>query len=254
MNSQTNRRVKKKRVKRKKNRGNRGIRNPQKIPNVISDVHFCYMKYTSQVIGLTGGSNHASQFYYINSVYHPEGTGTDTSNAIGFTELITLYETWQVYGVRIRMMIANEEAFEVVVTIAPSLSALALTTAPLALQLGEMPYGRTTTLSRNSGMNRASLRLDVNIGRLVGNRNFYHGTQSWYGGQAVKPANLVYVYFAVASLTGDNLTNGVTFNFCIDYKVKWSGRIFSDILGLRGEEDDPDKIDSSSVVRTRQLQ
>jgi len=213
-----------------RNRG--GIRNPSRIPNVIADVHFAYMKYTSQVIGLTGTSNHASQLYYLNSVYRPEGSGSDTSNAIGFTELVTLYETWQVYSANVTLTIVNEEAFEVIVTTAPSLASLSLTSALLVTQLGELPYGRTTVISRNTGQNRAVLRTRINLAKFVGNRNFYHGSTSWMGGQTIRPTNLIPFYFAVASLSGDNLTNGVTFTLTIDFKIKWSGRIFNDILGL----------------------
>lgn len=229
-NTQMNIRRRKNNVSRKARKGGNDTK---RLPDVIAPIHLCKCKYTSQVIGLTGSSNHATQLYYVNSIYHPEGTGSDTSNAIGYTELITLYENWQVILADITLTIICEEAFEILVAMAPSLVALTLSSAALTTQLGELPWGKTTILSRNTGMNRATLTSRINLSKLVGNRQFYHGTQAWYGGVGSRPVNLLLFYFAIASLSGDNLTNGVTFAFTIDYTVKFSGRIFNDILGFK---------------------
>jgi len=237
---------KNKRLRRRRNRRKRTGNTNRGLPDVIAPTHMCHNKYTSQVIGLTGASNHASQLYYINSVYHPEGTGTDTSNAIGYTELITLYESWQVKSAEVTLTIVCEEAFEILVSMAPSLVSLSLSTAALVTQLGELPYGKTTILSRNSGMNRSTMRIKMNLSKLIGNREFYSGYSGWIGGTAARPSNLIYFYFAVASLSGDNLTNGVTFMLTIDYRVLWSGRIFNDILGFNRLQPD-----TGSIVRLR---
>jgi len=84
---------------------------PRVFPNSFPSVYFCKQKYTSQVGGLSNAvSNFATQIFYVNSVYRPEATGTDISNAIGFTELATIYNTYLVYEAVITLRISNEEA------------------------------------------------------------------------------------------------------------------------------------------------
>lgn len=238
-------------------KGNRRLkgRRPRQRGNRVAvgfpPTHVCSMKYTSQVIGLTGASNHATQLYYINSPYHPEGTGTDTSNALSFTELATIYNTFHVQSFNAVLTIVNEEAFETLICMAPSTIALTLGSAALTTQLGELPFGRTTILSRNSGQNRARLGINCRNSRLSGNPMHYNADNQFFGGFASRPSTLQYLYFSVASLSGDNLTNGVTFSMVIEFKVKWNNRIFNDILGrqrlfVHNHHDEPMEIDLDS--------
>jgi len=171
-------------------------------------------------------------FFYVNSVYRPEGTGIDTSNALGLTELAGIYNTFLVYEADCTLRITNEEAFEVIVSMAPSTVPLTIGTNAIALQLGELPYGVICTLGRNSGQNRSALRIRLPLAQFYGNRTHYHADNQFFGGSAVRPSTLCRMYFAIACLTPNTFVNGVTYSFNVTYKVKWSGRIFNDILGL----------------------
>lgn len=221
--------------KQKKRKPSHNKSSLSRLPVVMPVTHTCRMKYTSTLIGVfASGDPYLSADWYINSPFLPETAGTDTTSAIGFTELVTLYSNWQVIRSLCSLTIANEEAFEVVVCVAPSTVRLKsmITSQTAAVQLGEMPWGKTTTLGRSSGMNRSQLSLSVPMPRLYGNAQFYSGDENNYGLTSNRPTNLMYYTFSVTALGSNNLTNGVTFRLSIEYTVKWSNRSFTDVDSL----------------------
>ncbi len=207
-------------------------KNRQALPSVMPKVWHCVNRYTSQVIGYTPGAQVYGAFdYYLNSIHAPDVSGTDTSDAIGYTELSTLYSNWLVVSARITVEVVNEEAFEIVFCFAPSTYALdaSIGSASEVMQLSEMPYGGAVTLGRSTSMNRSTIVRQIKLETLVGSKSLYNGDQNWIGFATNRPTNLCYFTMGIAALSGNNLSNGITFKYTVDYHVKWSNRKFDDI-------------------------
>ncbi len=218
------------------------LRNQSRLPNVVPPVWHCYNKYISQVIGYSPGAQVYGAFdYYINSPFSPDVSGTDTSHAIGCTELAQLYANHLTLSTRVSIEVCNEEDFEVIFTGAPSTLPLdaSIGSASEALQLAELPWGKAVTLGRNSGMNRSTMKFNVNMSRLVGSRSLYMGDQNWIGLNGALPTNKLYMTFGLAALSGNNLSNGITFRLTMDFKMKWSNRKFDDITLLYKQTSGP---------------
>lgn len=217
----------------KPNKNNRRLKIPKKqrqLPVVMPPTWICYHKYVSTVVGASGVGPNLSEDFYINSIVSPEVSGTDTSHAIGTTQMATLYYYWIVKDVKIEFDVSNEEDFEINVFMAPSDLRIKtnITTPSLAAQVGELPYGKGITLGRNSGQNRGRIVIHLNNAKFLGDFNLYNGDISYPGTKDTnRPASKQYVTVSAAALAG-NLTNGITFKMQITYKVKWSIRIFSD--------------------------
>jgi len=208
-----------------------------KLPSVIKDTYPCNMKYTSQLVGLSSSlSDFMTQGWVLNSIFRPELTGTDTSSAIGFFEMVALFNTWHVRSARIEFTVVNEENFEVVASIAPSTIPLAISTNAQSLQLGEMPWGKTWTLSRNTGQNRHTFDIKVNLSKLNGNRAHYFADNQFFGATGARPSTLRYLYTSFGALAPNVFVNGVTFSMRITYKVFFCTRIFNDITGFAGKQ------------------
>lgn len=226
-----NKQVRKKLNPRARRRKNTFRYRPQRIPDVVPSTWICNNRYISEVIGYTPGAQTYGAFdYYINSPFGPDVSGTDTSSAIGVTELITLYANSLVLSAHIVIEICNEEDFEVVFVGAPSTQALdaSIGSASETLQLSELPWGKSRTLGRSSGMNRARLTWNINMSKLMGSRSLYFGDQNWIG-LSGRPTNKLYITFGVAALSGNNLTNGITFRLSMNFKTRWTSRKFDDI-------------------------
>lgn len=216
--------------KNKRNKRLKIPKNPRQLPVVMPPTWICFHKYVSTVVGASGVGPYLSEDFYINSIVSPEVSGTDTSHAIGTTQMATLYYYWIVKDVKVEFDVSNEEDFEINVFMAPSDLRIKtnITSASLAAQVGELPYGKGITLSRNSGQNRGRITIHLNNAKFLGDFNLYNGDISYRGTKDTnRPVSKQFITFSAAALAG-NLTNGITFKMSITYKVKWSVRIFSD--------------------------
>jgi len=95
-----------------------------------------------------------------------------------------------------------------------------------------LPWGKTTTLGRATGQNRSTFSINVNLSKLSGNRLHYHADNQFFGGSASRPSTLRYLYVSFGALGSNDFANGMTFSMRIEYKVKWSTRVFNDITGF----------------------
>jgi hypothetical protein len=154
----------------------------------------------------------------------------------------TLYYYWTVQHVKVEFDVANEETFDVIVSLAPTDLRIKtnITSSSTALQVGELPYGKSIILGRNSGQNRGKMTISLNNANFLGNRNIYNGDLSYQGTQAIaRPTSKQYITFSASSL-GGTLTNGIAITMKITYKVKWSIRVFADDILRRNEDESED--------------
>lgn len=208
------------------------LRNQSKIPNVMPPIWHSYHKYVSHVISYNPGAQTYGAFdYYLNSPFAPDVSGTDVSSALGALLFTGLYKSSLVLSARVTIEACNEEAFEICMTAAPSTTQLdpLIGSASEVMELAEMPWGKSVTLGRNSGMNREKIEVDVNLSKLAGTKIGYLGDTTYLGFGSAYPGTKFYFTVGIASVAGNNFTGGITFRYSTVYKIRWSNRIFSDI-------------------------
>jgi len=207
-----------------------GKSRPQFMPNIKT----CWMNYTSNIVGIVSSlNNYVSQTYYINSIYRPDAGGIDLSSALGYNELITIYNIFEVLEAVVELTVTNNNAFPVLVGAAPTYQPISITAASSAIQLSEMEWGRGSSIPEAGGNNRATYRFQIPMSKLMGDKRYYTGDLQWHAqGVSTRPLTLMYFIFSAGALPTLTFASGLSFLFKVSYKVRWSGRIATDVSGF----------------------
>lgn len=183
------------------------------------------MKYVDEQIGK---SNAGNQYIYwrmkMGDIFDPNPL-IATGSISGFSELAALYRRYLVTSLTVTLDVVNNEAFPVVVAIAPSDIDLAtvITSGALALNLAEYPLAKKVLLSAAGGQNRGRLTMTINLGRFVGQPTAYRGSLDYSALTNTSPATNT--YFNVAAASASNFTAaGITQYAQYKYRVHWSQR------------------------------
>lgn len=230
MNLPLNKRNRK--MKKPKHKNNRKFKE-ERLPLVMPHVWYCINRYISQIIGNHfTGQIYGTMGWYINTPFIPDILGADTSNAIGCAELTNIYGNYIVHDAFVSLDVCNEEDFEIVIVGAPYATNIlsSIGSGSEALQIGELPWGKSFTLGRSSGMNRRTVSWKISMQKLIGNTQLYNGEQNFIGANTAQPVNKIYMLFGIISLSGNTLDNGITFRYKTDFKIKWSSRKFEDVV------------------------
>jgi len=183
------------------------------------------MKYVDEQIPKT---NAGAQYVYwrmrMGDLFDPNPLIL-TGAISGFAELATLYRRYLVISLTVNIDIVNNEAFPVLVAIAPSDIDLAsvITTPAAAVNLAEYPLAKKVLLSAAGGMNRAKLSMTINLPRFVGQPTAYLGSLDYSA--LVNASPTVQTFFNVAVSSATNFTAlGVTQYATYKYRTVWSQR------------------------------
>lgn len=253
MNLPSERRMKKIRRKNNPRRKNK-MKNQGKLPMVVPNEWFCYMKYISTNIGFVPTGIFGVFDYYINSVNQPDVGGTDTTNPIGYNELNQIYINSLVLSCTTEIEFSNREDFEIGIFMGCSTQRLvpSITTAGEVEQLGELPYGKSLMVGKADGMSTGKLTINCNCSKLVGNRKMYFGDLTWIAGASARPTNKLYITVGFTCPPTKTFTNGIGFRLKQIFKVKWSNRAFDDITLSLSQKESNEKIDRGRLINTNE--
>jgi len=183
------------------------------------------MKYVDEQITKTiGGSLFVYWRMRMNDLFDPNPLIL-TGAISGFAEMATLYRRYLVTSLTVTLDVVNNEAFPVLVAIAPSDIDLAsvITSAAAAVNLAEYPLAKKVLLSAAGGMNRGRLTMTINLARFVGQPLAYKSSLDYSALVNASPA--IQTFFNVSVSSATNLTAlGVTQYAQYKYRTHWSQR------------------------------
>jgi hypothetical protein len=142
-----------------------------------------------------------------------------TGSITGFAQYGAIYNNYKVLGVGYIVKIASRESTPLQVVVAPTLSDIGLNSAQVQ-QLPEVPYGRSSIISTQGGMDNCVITGKIDLTALVGKQYLYDATYA--GTYNSNPQNNIYLNVGFACLNG--LTNGVITDIRLFYHVLWYNR------------------------------
>jgi hypothetical protein len=154
-----------------------------------------------------------------NSAWRPDPVSFAHA-ATGFTEYQALYSLYRVIRYHYEIVAVNNEAFPVAVYITntnqdPSVSQ--------ALSEAGNDLAQRRTLSAKGGLDKAVVKRGYNVATVVGSNDIefdddYRGLMS--SGSESSPSDLVWLGVGCESLSGANITNGVSFILTLKQTVR----------------------------------
>lgn len=172
-------------------------------------------------------SNVGNQFIYwrvrMGDVFDPDPLVLSGSIS-GFTQISAIFRRFIVTEYSLQLTIVNNEAFPVVISLAPSLVDLAtvITSGASAINLAEYPMGKRLLLGSNGSMNRATVRISIRLPAFTGQRGAYMSSLL-YSGVGASPSTQT--FFNIAASSASNFTAaGVTQLATHTYRTVWTER------------------------------
>jgi len=183
------------------------------------------MKYTDENISKTNAGN---QYVYwrmrMGDLFDPNPLIV-TNGIAGFASCATMFRRYIAFECELNLEIVNNEAFPVCVYVAPSDIDLAaqIVSGLTANNLGEYPHAKKCILGANGGMNRAKLRLKINLPNFVGQRGAYMNSLDYSALVTASPAIQTFMNIALSSAINFTAA-GVTQLCTYTYRCKWTER------------------------------
>lgn len=175
-------------------------------------------------VTLSGAAPAVSQHYVSNSVWRPKATSG--SAATPFAEMQGQYALYRVIAYQYKIVFTNLEAFPVAVycvnTNEDPVSFVSLE------QSAVNDLSQYFILSAKGGQDRWTVTRRYTVQRIVGsggvvkNDDDYRGTMT--SGSESNPADVTWLGVAANSMSGSNLTNGVSVMVHLSYKTMLYGR------------------------------
>jgi len=168
------------------------------------------------------GSKYLLFRFRANGLYDPD-PALGSGSISGFAEWRALYQKYLVTVVDFDFTVVNKESFPLNVVAGFSVfDPVVLVGNPTQLlDMSETPFSRVREVSAAGGQDRVRIFKRVNLGVMWGSLSEWCSSSSFAGYGNANPANIVYVYFGVASEA--NLVNGISYKL----KVRFYSTFYS---------------------------
>jgi len=199
--------------KRKNKRGGRRAGFPAEIPKIMCRTFRYATMFTN-----SGAAPQVTKRFLSNTVWRPEVSVA--KSAVPFGELQELYSEYRVLKYRYCVTIVNNESFPVVVYVTntnadPSVS------AGLLDSVGDLSQRKV--LSPKGGLDKVTFRKALSVQKVVGEGKTVRADDDYRGlmsaGSESNPADVTWIGIGAQSMTGANITLGVTSEILLEFET-----------------------------------
>ncbi len=184
-------------------------------PAVIVD-----LMYVDLRVDNNAGSTYTSYRMRMNSAYDPDpalGSGA----LPGFTEWAGFFRNYRVLKFEIECEVTNLESNSLSIIICPSQADLGLNYSTMT-NLMANPYAVSHQLSPKGGLDKATMRCVIDLGKYYGNTAQWLGNDAFGATISTNPTTLFYMN--VGAVCSANLVSGFSSRLICRYTTAFSGR------------------------------
>jgi hypothetical protein len=184
------------------------------IRDVADDTIRVKLKYyDTTMVRNNAGLTYLSWRYRMNSVYDPDPS-LATGAISGFAEWAAIYSTYRVLSIIYQIKLANNEAFPLQVSTAPTFTDIGIN-ALSSVDLAELKYAKYTMMAAKGGRDMVNLQGALRLDEIFGASYLYDPT--FNAAVTTNPSTILYLNVGVNSPSP--LVNGVTPAVRIIYDV-----------------------------------
>ncbi len=202
-------------------RQSRALRIPRNmftVDSIIADLTYPDTVYAKNNVG----SAFISWRYRMNSIYDPDPL-VGSGSVPGYSYYATGYGSYRVLGFAYNVTLANFEGSPVDIVGCPSNTDLGANYSGTN-ELFANPHATVALLSAKNGMDRATLKGYIDLGRFSGNTSQYLGNDSFGSSFGNNPGTMSYINFGAVSSALFTTNNGIDYRVTLTYTVLFTQR------------------------------